>query len=1090
VRRLLPKVLPIFGFNMKRLVQQIFSRNTFAERILFLALAGGVAADGVLNNSFIPFNEEAVIRCFICIAGLLLFSFSFYSDISRRMLRLSAYAAMSILMAFSLWLCVRNSFDVNNSLTLLGIIIICSMYFRTLRGLTIYLSVSFVATLFSALIVSNPQIDIYTFLLRLLLGNVLIVGLSHTTRSYFTQLLQQSKRISAENQQLIDRQTQLAEQLTHEQLLSLVANRANAAVMITSSTDKIEWVNMVFTEITGYKIEEVVGRDPSFLRGADTDLVTVRRIEQRKLNPEPFVEEILNYRRNGTPIWMELNVTPLLDDDGRVQRWIAIQEDITNRKRKDEELRMSQEQLNVAQHQAKIGSWVWFDNDNRIQCSEVLAEMFELKNSDIISPVHFYNFIHPDDQQIVKRVIDNSRFRKSPFEIDIRLLVNNTTKSVYLTGQYDAVKKRMLGTMQDVSERKLLEEGMRQAEIQYRQVFEHSQHMIGTHEMDGTLTSVNPSGAHAAGYEPEELIGRNLGDFLTPDTRSNFPKYLAQLRDKGASSGLFNLLRRDGTSSIWIYNNVKLTDAHGKDFVLCSNVDITERYKMEAELRVAKQTAEEALITKDRFVANISHELRTPMNAIIGFSEVLASTPLNAEQKEYISALKTAGETLTAVISDILDLARIEAGKIEFSEIPFSVRNTMQDTHRILHQRAEAAGLDLIWNCSDKVPAYVLGDDLRLRQILLNLAGNAIKFTPAGNVQIHCTVNEESDESLILKFIVADTGIGIPADKLEQIFEPFTQASSESTRKYGGTGLGLTIVKDLAELQGGSVSVNSIEGDGSTFTILLPVKRVSAAAVQEVNQALIQLANPELYHILLVEDNPLNQQLALKLVTDFGFRVALASNGEEALAALHQPGAKFDLVLMDLNMPVLDGYETTKRIRQEFNFPLPIVALTAHSSQTERERCFEVGMNDYLSKPFRARELYYRIARLLGGHSDPSPAQIAVETNSTGTPLQQLAAGNTLFENEMLLLMQISVPVDIDAIFEALDRNDAATVKATAHRLKSTVSLAGDKDFSALLTQLEKDPQDDNRVWKEKLTAAKTTLLAAILNRLNEISIN
>ncbi|MGL5889626.1 MAG: PAS domain S-box protein [Bacteroidia bacterium] len=1075
---------------MKRLIQQIFSRNTFAERILFLALAGGVVADGILNNSFIPFGEEAVIRCFICITGLLLFSFSFYSDISRRMLRLSAYAAMSILMAFSLWLCVRNSFDVDNTLTLLGIIIICSMYFRTLRGLTIYLSASFTVTLIATLLVSNPKIDINTFLLRLLLGDLLIIGLSHTTRSYFTQLLQQSKRISAENQQLIDRQTQLAEQLTHEQLLSLVANRANAAVMITSSADKIEWVNMVFTEITGYKLEEVIGRDPSFLRGADTDLVTVRRIEQRKLNPEPFVEEILNYRRNGTPVWMELNVTPLLDDDGHVQRWIAIQEDITSRKRKDEDLRMSQEQLNVAQHQAKIGSWVWFDSDNRIQCSEVLAEMFELKNSDIISPVHFYNFIHPNEQQTVKRVIDNSRFRKSPFEIDIRIVVNGTERNVYLTGQYDAAKKRMIGTMQDVTERKLLEEAMRQAEIQYRQLFEHSQHMIGTHDMDGTLTSVNPSGAHAAGYEPEELIGRNLGDFLTPETKDNFPYYLAELRNQGASSGLFNLMRRDGSRSIWIYNNVRLSDAHGNDFVLCSNVDITDRYHMEAELRVAKQTAEEALITKDRFVANISHELRTPMNAIIGFSEVLASTPLNAEQKKYISALKTAGETLTAIIGDILDLARIEAGKIEFSEIPFSVSNTIKDTYRILHQRAEAAGLDFIWNCSDKVPAYVLGDDLRLRQILINLAGNAIKFTTAGNVQINCAVDEESDESLVLKFVVSDTGIGIPADKLERIFEPFTQASSESTRKYGGTGLGLTIVKDLVELQGGSVSVKSTEGDGSKFTILLPVKRVSVAAVQEVNHALIQLANPGSYHILLVEDNPLNQQLALKLVNDFGFRASLASNGEEALAALRTPGAKYDLVLMDLNMPVLDGYETTKRIREEFNFPLPVVALTAHSSQTERERCLEIGMNDYLSKPFRAKELYFRIARQLDGHAAQTPVQNLTETENTGTPLQQLAGDNKQFEKEMLLLMQQSVPVDVAAIFDALDSNDAAVIKTTVHRLKSTVALAGDKDFTLLLTQLEKDPLSSNGAWKEKLTAAKTALLAAITNWLNEIGSN
>ncbi|MCA6361440.1 MAG: PAS domain S-box protein [Bacteroidetes bacterium] len=1072
---------------MKGFLKLIFTRNTFAERILFLALAGGIMVDGLINNVFVPFGEEAVLRCFIFIGALLLFSLSFYPQISRGMLRLFAFLAMSMLIGFSVWVCVDRSFDADNTLTLLGIIVICSMYFRTLRGLLIYLGATFLIALLGTLLVDEPKIDTSIFIIRLLLGDILILGLSQTTRSYFSSLRQQNERISAENRQLIDRQTQLAEQLTHEQLLSLVANRANAAVMITSSADKIEWVNSVFTDITGFTAEEVIGRDPSFLRGPDTDLTTVRRIEQRKLNPEPFVEEILNYRRNGSPVWMELNVAPLLDDDGRVTRWIAIQEDITSRKLKDEELRVSQEQLNVAQHQAKIGSWVWFDADNRIQCSDKLCQMLALRKNDLLAPIHFYEFIHPDDRIIVKRVIDNSRYRKSPFEIDTRIVVKNIEYKMYLTGQYDASKRRMIGTIQDITERKLLEESMRMAEVQYRQLFEHLQHLIGTHDMDGVLLSVNPAGAHAGGYEPEELIGRNLSEFLTATSQENFPKYLKALRETGSASGLFNLLRRDGTVSIWLFNNVRLKDAQGEDFILCSNVDITDRYRMENELRIAKKTAEETLVAKDRFVANISHELRTPMNAIIGFADVLGNTPLNSEQQEYVGALKIAGETLTAVISDILDLARIEAGKIEFSSVPFNVAGTMKDTYRLLQQRAQEAGLEFNWTCAENVPPYVVGDDLRLRQILINLAGNAIKFTPAGRVSMHCQIQEETDESILLCFKVTDTGIGIPADKLARIFEPFTQASSESTRRYGGTGLGLTIVKDLAELQGGSVQVKSEEGQGSEFTVLLPVARVGTSAVKEMDNALVQLANPGQYKILVVEDHPLNQQLALNLMTSFGFKTALAGNGQEAITKLTEPGNDFDLVLMDLNMPVLDGHETTLQIRKKLGLTLPVIALTAHSSQAERERCLEEGMNDYLSKPYRAQELYYRIARQLGGQTDPIAASNLHETEQTGTPLQMLAAGNTAFEIEMLSLMQQSAPDDVAAITEALNRNDAAAVKNAAHRLKSTVSLAGDKEFALFLAQLEKNSPQHDAAASGKLHQLGAGFLKLIGERLTEL---
>lgn len=1072
---------------MLDLIQRIFNRQTFAERVLLLSLAGGIIGDGFLNHAFQPLGTEGIIRCVIVVLALTLFGISFHPRITRKGLQLLAFGGFSLLMGFSFWLNYTLSFEPNNAITLFGIIVVCSLYFRTLRGLLIYLGLSLLMTCIVIAAVKEPHIDTNIFLIRMVLGDLLVIGLSHTTRIYFSQLQKRNQFITEQNKTLLDQQNALAKRLTQEQLLALVANKANAAVIITSSDDKIEWVNAIFSTITGYSQEELLGRDPSFLRGEGTDPSTIRRIQQYKLNPRPFVEEILNYRKDGVPIWLELNVSPLLNEQGGVVRWIAIQEDITERKKMMLALESNREQLNIAQQQAKIGSWVWATEEDRIQCSDELCRLLGIHGTTSITSTRFFEAIHPSDRDVVRKAIESGQRRQSAFEIDHRLLIDRQVINVYTTGQADTEKRCFFGTMQNISERKRLEEEMRQAEIQYRRLFENSQHMICIHDMDGTIMSINPAGAHALGYETEELIGRRIPDFIAQDVRNQYEDYIRVLQQSGANQGLLKLNNRNGEPGIWLFNNIRLLDVNGNPFALCSNVNITERYHMEIELRQAKKTAEEALKIKDRFVANISHEMRTPMNSIIGFTDVLLKTSLNTEQKEYISAVKIASETLTAVINDILDLAKIEAGKIEFNEAPYNIRQQINDVHRLLAQRAEESGLTFTWSCAENVPDYILGDELRLRQILLNLAGNAVKFTTHGFVEMKCQIEEETENGLLLRFTISDTGVGIPQNQLNLIFDPFIQTGTDIHKKYAGTGLGLTIVKDLVELQGGDIQVKSTVGKGSVFTVLLPVRQVGTASLQQVEEALVSIDDPHKITILLVEDHPLNQQLARKLIGDFGFQIVVASNGDEALQVLRTKSIQ--LILMDLNMPVMDGYEATQLIRQQFDVTIPIIALTAHSSFGERERCLAIGMNDYLSKPFRAQDLYFKIGRFVGQRREE---KIEFSTTENNNPLQSLAAGNITFEKEMLLLMKKSIPTDLELLETALHKHDITIARSTAHRLKSTVALAGAHTFAQHLQELEtllekSDIPSDSQSNFSLLKKEKEELLVQIQLRLDEI---
>jgi PAS domain S-box-containing protein len=441
--------------------------------------------------------------------------------------------------------------------------------------------------------------------------------------------------------------------------------------------------------------------------------------------------------------------------------------------------------------------------------------------------------------------------------------------------------------------------------------------------------------------------------------------------------------RPDGSFAGFIITSLDIDEKkRAEEEMILSNkiaeYSLVKREKALQELMETKKKMEEMMRVKEQFISNMSHEIRTPMNAIVGFTDLIMKTTLTAEQKQYTDAIKISGENLLVIINDILDFSKLEADAIRFEKIDFKLSQVLSTMTEMLLPKSTGKNIRFSVNVSRAITDNLIGDPTRLTQVLLNLAGNAVKFTEQGEVKITVEKVSESENETELKFIVADTGIGIPEEKHQVIFEPFMQATNETTRKYGGSGLGLSIVRQFVERQGGKIKLESKEGFGTTFEFILkfgtgatiPVPVTSLLDTYEHENFLVEGLN-----VLLVEDNELNQLLASKVLTNWKWNVDLAENGLIALEKLKKKN--YDIILMDIQLPEMDGYEATRRIRNTFKAPkcnIPIMAMTAHAMPSEERKCYEAGMDGYISKPFSVKVLYSRIITILNSVENSSPA--------------------------------------------------------------------------------------------------------------------
>lgn len=587
----------------------------------------------------------------------------------------------------------------------------------------------------------------------------------------------------------------------------------------------------------------------------------------------------------------------------------------------------------------------------------------------------------------------------------------------------------------------------------YKAVVEDGSDIIFIVDFEGNILYHNASVHETLGYRAKSLIGKNFFDFILPASLEEFKVSFKQTQKRIYTEKVeFQFLCKDKTFRFLEFNAINLKNKEGLPGLILDCRDITQRKDDAVELlRLQK--------AKEQFLANISHEIRTPINGIAGIAGLL-NTNQNPEEREmYLNAIRHSAENLKVIINDILDLTAIDSGKLKFEKIAFNLKDLLPSLISTFTYQAKEKNLALHYTIDESLNKILLGDPVRLNQILINLISNAVKFTHTGAIYITCELEKEQKGICHVKISVKDTGVGIPAEKLNTIFESFSQADESVTRRFGGTGLGLTIARQLVELQNGRIEVQSEEHAGSTFTVYVPYTvgstKVSKLASQHViNNMAIATHNVK---VLLVEDNDINRLYAKSILQTWKCITDIAENGLIAIEKLKNNA--YDVILMDVQMPVMDGYEATKAIRM-MSHPVgstPIVALTANATKNDIEKCLIAGMNDYLSKPFTPEDLYQMLFEKLKIVPITSSAIKIPSINKQYdlAYLRNMSGDNQEFIKEMIQTFVQSIPVSLKEMENALNLSDFVQVARIAHQIKPSMTLLGIEHLKESAVQIE-----------------------------------
>ncbi len=617
-----------------------------------------------------------------------------------------------------------------------------------------------------------------------------------------------------------------------------------STVVITDPSGRIEYVNHALEKSTGYTPAEAIGKNPRLFKSGKQDAAFYKNLWGTITSGKIWRGEFHNRRKDGSLFWESATISPVKNDRGEILHFIAIKEDITERKLMEATLASTADRLQLATRAGGVGTWEWDVASSTLIWDDQMYRLYGIPHDQFSGAYDFWRAgLHPDDRRRCDEEIQMALQEKKDFDTQFRI--------VWPNGEVHNIR---------------------------------------------ALAIVK---RNAAG-EPLQMIGTN-----------------------------------------W---------------------DITETIRTEDTLKAALERAERAAAAKSEFLGVMSHELRTPLNGVIGFTELLADTPLDEDQKTIVQTISSSGDHLLGIINDILDFSSIERGSLAINSAPLPIAELVESSVVAIRKGAAAKGIGFHSEVAPGVPDHISGDARRIRQILLNLLGNAMKFTARGSVDLRIAPDETGR---FLDFSVEDTGIGIPPETLDQLFKPFTQGDSTTSRSFGGTGLGLAISRRLAEAMGGTLTATSIPGKGSTFLFRFPLQSshpsTDPAGSQGAGQA--DPARPPSAPVLVVEDEKTSAMLAGKMLESLGYRAEFAADGAQAVKAFLQK--KFAAILMDMSMPVMDGLKATKKIREiETGARVPIIALTANVMPGDRERCLAAGMDGFLTKPFKRDDLAAKLAAI------------------------------------------------------------------------------------------------------------------------------
>lgn len=693
----------------------------------------------------------------------------------------------------------------------------------------------------------------------------------------------------------------------------------------------------------------------------------------------------------------------------------------------------------------------------RIKDIELLSR-FPLENS---SPVLRINqqleitFFNKPAEKIVSFVNEHEVLKKNIFENILAVFSTNEIldKEFYIDEKYYELHfvpienhnyVNIYGA--DITSRKETEFSLQESRKQYKQLIESASDIIYRSSFKGDFLYVNPVGSRLSGYSQEELLKMNFTDLIQKKyVKEVISFYQNQFKERIPSTYYeYPIVNKFGDIK-WLGQYVQIIFSGKSDYIdefVAVARDITERKKAEYDLIEARKKAEDSAKVKEQFLANMSHEIRTPIHVILGMANLLQEKlDLDKEQTRYIQAILKSGENLSIIINDILDFSKIEAGKLELEHIHFDLKESINSVASLFKIKAEEKDLLLETVIDKKLHQYYHSDPHRLNQILLNLVNNALKFTEFGKIKISVSLGKEDEKREHVLFSVEDTGIGISQENLSKIFKDFSQVDKSDTRKYGGTGLGLSISKKLVELLGGEIGVQSSEGKGTCFYFLLPLEKVDQLSIlKEEKEETPYFDN---IHILLVEDNPYNQLLVETIFKDMGIKTTIANHGKEAITFLEKES--YDLILMDIQMPIMNGIEATAYIRKELKSEVPIIALTANAIKGDQDKYIKQGMNAYLSKPFTFPEIYQLLKEFLPNYQN-IPFVIQEKTKSK-TPdilyydlsyLESMGIEDPTFISQMITVFLLDVPKTLMLMDEKYQLQECEEVGKLAHRLLSS----------------------------------------------------
>ncbi|GAB3931298.1 PAS domain S-box protein [Mucilaginibacter myungsuensis] len=743
--------------------------------------------------------------------------------------------------------------------------------------------------------------------------------------------------------------------------LSLVANKITNGVAIMDANDHSMWVNPAFTNITGYNLKEVRGKQLADVLRGDYDDPNIRqKIAEGMRNKQAFKIQLQVFTKDGKQIWLSVANNIILDDDGNIQKIIKVITDITARKHAEHDRNI----LTFAVQKSTSGFLVR-DKDAKVTWMNDAFEQMLGYSLDDIKGKAFGSLLlgEETDMSVFEQAVEQHRQKRS-YEIEIKVYKKDRTPIwVYLSNSpllnADGEVERQVSVVVDITARKAAEQQMAMLSL----VASNTTSGVVINDSQGKVEWVNNAFTTVTGYDITDVKDRHLGDVIKGEMTDVSIIQKARELSKNKQSFEVDLLvyRKDG-QPLWIsVINSVIVGGNGKvEKYIEVVIDITAKKKIELELIAAKEEALQLGRAKEMFMSVMSHEIRTPLNAVIGISNLLLKDELLPAQKGNLDVLKFSADNLMSLINDVLDFTKIETGNVELEKAPVNIRSIIQGVSSTIQFKANEKNIFVKQDVDHTIPDVIIGDSARLVQILLNLAGNAVKFTEKGGVTISLSVVEQTQTKVRIRFGVTDTGIGIAHDKINTIFEQWKQADADTTRKYGGTGLGLAISKRLVTLHGSRINVDSVPGQGSTFWFTISFKK----GTEPTTSKNIKVEETLKLHALVVDDNQINRLLLSKVLKKWGATADFAEDGLQAVQMI-QDNQNYDVVLMDIHMPEMGGLEATEVVRSNpgsYFQQLPIVALTASMLTDQMDEISNAGMNDYVMKPFDPKALFEKLS--------------------------------------------------------------------------------------------------------------------------------